>query len=512
MEQEDARWAGWSTSGSHETGGRKTSREAAHTRCKKPMLKLYRCPSIGTMKKNPLTQLFLALFLSLPLVSGQLISGRQACRKQCVCASDIISCSGVNLTYVPVPLPKYTSVLDLSFNAIGRLRAEWTPVPLNRLRTLLLAHNSLNFLSSEAFAYVTEVRYLDLSSNELRQLDESIFGPLNKLEVLLLYRNLISQIDRSAFSDLENLQRIYLSQNQISRFPLELVKERTRLPKITVLDVSSNRIKTLTAQELGALPAWVANGLYFHDNPLPCSCDLFHLVARWQLKGLSSVVDFKSEHTCVLADTPKQKVPTLDLHKAYLNCSQVKTMDREAYLEQSLVLDCDTKQRNVEKSWVLPGNATASTLPDGNLQLGPLKEDDSGVYTCYAISDVLNETLYFTVVVFNATADGGMENLKTAYTTLIACLVSIVMVFIYLYLTPCQGPCCPGHDPEKNDPAGSLRSFVVSIAFADTETAAEQGGRDLAKDLMEQNGRLNPLSETRRTSVSSVSSDTPMVV
>ncbi|XP_019735968.1 amphoterin-induced protein 1-like [Hippocampus comes] len=466
--------------------------------------------------------------------SGQFIGGPLDCQKTCVCASSIISCSKGNLTNPPTPLPKYTSVLDLSFNSISRLRAEWTPIVLSRLHTLLLSHNGLFFLSSEAFAHVTRLRYLDLSSNRLRQLDEYMFEPLENLEVLLLYKNSISQIDRSAaFSGLVNLQKLYLSHNLISRFPLELVKDRSRIETLTLLDVSSNRIKALTFHELQALPAWIKNGLYFHNNPLPCSCDLFNVVARWHLKDLSSVVDFKDEHTCILAGQPKRKVVTLELDKAYLNCSEVKIMDREAYLEQFVVLDCDTKQRDMVKTWTLPGNIpmspankSAIILPDGNLQLGPLKEDDSGVYTCHATADTLNQTLCFTLVVFNSTTNANSENLKTAYTTLIACLISIVMVFVYLYLTPCRCACCPSQDPEKDDPLGSLHSSTVSDTQNYQETESEkgnEGGRDFAydtKDPLEQNGRLNPKGEEewkgankkRKASISSVSSDTPMMV
>ncbi|XP_061545116.1 amphoterin-induced protein 1-like [Phycodurus eques] len=477
--------------------------------------------------------LVVPLLLSLH-ASGKFIGGPLDCQQTCVCASNIISCSKGNLTNAPIPLPKYTTVLDLSFNSISRLRAKWTSVVLSRLHTLLLSHNGLSFLSSEAFADVTRLRYLDLSSNELRQLDEYMFEPLENLEVLLLYKNSISQIDRSAaFSGLVSLQKLYLSQNLISRFPLELVKERSRIDTLTLLDVSSNRIKTLTFHELRALPAWIKNGFYFHNNPLPCSCDLFDMVARWHLKDLSSVVDFKDEHTCVLAGHPKRKVVTLELDKAYLNCSEVKIVDRQAYLEQLVVLDCDTKQRDLVKSWALPGNILVSTantsaviLPDGSLQLGPLKEDDSGVYTCYATGDTLNETLFVTVVVFNTTTTAGLESLKTAYTTLIACLISIVMVFIYLYLTPCRCACCPGQDLEKNDPMGSLYSSTVSVAQTRQETGSERGngdGKDFpydTKDLLEQNGRLNPkggddwkgANKKRKASVSSVSSDTPMMV
>ncbi|XP_040888932.1 amphoterin-induced protein 1-like [Toxotes jaculatrix] len=494
-------------------------------------------------RRSFITVLPFALLLPTVRVSAQLMGSSLDCHKTCVCASNIISCSKMNLTNVPIALPQYTAVLDLSFNSITRLRAEWTPVTLSRLHSLLLSNNGLTFLSSEAFVYVTKLQYLDLSSNGLRQLDEFIFEPLEHLEVLLLYNNCISQIDRSAFSGLMMLQRLYLSQNQISRFPLELVKERSRLETLRLLDVSSNRIKTLPLHEVQALPAWIKNGLYFHNNPLPCSCELYDVVASWGLKELSSVTDFRSSHTCVLPGPQKEKMAVLDLDKVNLNCSEVKIKDEEAYLEQFLVLDCDTRQKNMVKSWALPGNIpvsrankTALVRDDGSLQIGPLRAEDSGVYTCSATSDSFNETLYVTVVVFNSTMSGGLENLKTAYTTLVACLVSIVMVLIYLYLTPCRCACCPGNGLEKNDPVDSLHSSAVSISQAHEETGQErvEGGsfpyRHVGfmevKDQLEQNGRLNPIGEEdeewqgdnrerRRSdaeSVSSVCSDTPMVV
>ncbi|XP_059184616.1 amphoterin-induced protein 1-like [Centropristis striata] len=490
-----------------------------------------------------ITLLPLALLLPTVRVSAQLIASPLDCHKTCVCASNIVSCSKMNLTGVPTGLLEYTAVLDLSFNNINRLRAEWTTVPLTRLNSLLLSHNNLNFLSTEAFAYVTKLRYLDLSSNSLRQLDEYIFAPLQYLEVLLLYNNRISQIDRTAFADLFSLQRLYLSQNQISRFPLELVKERSRLQTLRLLDVSSNRIKNLPLQEFKDLPAWIRNHLYFHNNPLPCSCELHDMVARWNLQDLSSVTDFKKNHTCVIPGSQKEKMAILDLSKNYLNCSEVTVQERQAYLNEYLVLDCDTRERDMKKEWALPGNIplppadkNALKRKDDSLQIGPLNADDSGVYTCYATSDTLNETIYVTVVVFNHTKSGGLESLKTAYTTLIGCLFSIVVVFIYLYLTPCRCPCCPGQGLKKSDPGDSLHSSTVSISQAHEDTGqdrAESGGfayRHVAflqpKDQLEQNGRLNPIGEEdeewqgdnrerRRSgaeSISSVCSDTPMVV
>lgn len=487
----------------------------------------------------------LALLLPSVRIDAQYLGTPLDCRKMCVCASNIISCTRMNLSNVPTKLPTYTAVLDLSFNSINKLRAEWAPEKLSRLSKLMLSHNGLFFLSTEAFVHVTRLRYLDLSSNDLRQLDEFIFEPLEHLEVLLLYNNHIAQIDRSAFAGLLSLQRLYMSQNNISRFPLELVKERSRLETLQLLDVSFNRIKSMPLHEFKDLPAWIKNGLYFHSNPLPCSCELYDTVARWNLKELSSVVDFRDEHTCVLPGPQKERMSIMDLDKVYLNCSEVKILNEEAYLEQFLVLDCDTRQKDMTKNWALPGNIplssekkTAVMNTDGTLQLGPLKAEDSGVYTCFATSDSYNETLYVTVMVFNSTMSGGLENLKTAYTTLVACLISVVMVLIYLYLTPCRCLCCPGQDLEKTNPGDSIHSSAVSIPHAQEEMGQQRGGvgsKDFpyrhvafmeAKDQLEQNGRLNPIGEEdeewqgdnqerRRSvaeSVSSVCSDTPMVV
>lgn len=492
----------------------------------------------GSLRVFVLLTLMLALLLLCPPRTGAQPKGSPLdCQKTCLCTSNIISCSRASLKTVPAPLPAYLSVLDLSYNNISRLRAEWTPVKLGRLHSLLLSHNGLHFLSSEAFTNVGHLRHLDLSSNSLVQLDESIFEPLEQLESLLLYDNVIAQIDRAAFSGLVALRKLYLSRNLVSRFPLELVKERSRTGTLALLDVSSNRIKQLpVAAELRALPAWVADGLYLHDNPLPCSCSLYHLLARWRLKGLASVVDFAAAHTCVLPGAGKLKASTLDLNREHLNCSEVAGPgEAEAYLEQFLVLECDSRRKDAVKTWSLPsGVAVADTkavvTPDGGLHIGPLKMEDSGVYTCHATAaDSFQETFYVTVVVFNSTASGGLDNMNTGYTTLVACLVSLVMVLVYLYLTPCRCTLCPGRHPDKDE--DSLHSSTISISH-DDHAGAEDGGdgglyRHVAftepKEQLEQNGRLDVISEKdeeaaqgeqrrRRSDVSSVCSDTPMVV
>ncbi|XP_077370342.1 amphoterin-induced protein 1 [Festucalex cinctus] len=483
----------------------------------------------------------LELVLSLAVCVGLLWLPGGASVAPCICASNILSCSKMNLSSVPMGLPLYTAVLDLSHNDIVRLRSEWTPVKLPKLRNLILSHNNLLFLSLEAFVNVKHLCYLDLSSNNLPHLEEFVFEPLVYLEVLLLYNNKITRIDHSAFVTTLNLQKLYLSHNQITRFPVELIREKSRLEKLSLLDVSSNNIKRLPLDEMRALPAWLRNGLYFHNNPLPCHCDLYTLVAHWELRKLNSVVDFRDNFTCVLPGPHKIHVDVFDLSGDSMNCSTFKEAEEEAFLEQTLILGCDTKHRNMLKTWTLPGpssvipggNQTARVLPDGSLRVSPVRSEDSGTYTCFATSEYFNETIYVVLKVHNFTMHGSSETLNTAYTTLVGCLASVVLVLVYLYLTPCRCFCCPGKGKGRGD--DSIRSSVLSVTpthGGDPSALNRHVVFTDAKEARGQNGKLNPSGDpddeepdaearslvkgSRKKSVaesiSSVFSDTPMMV
>ncbi|KAK7878549.1 hypothetical protein WMY93_030385 [Mugilogobius chulae] len=484
------------------------------------------------------------LLLWLPLAHTTTLN----CHKICICASNIVSCSKMNLTEVPLNIPPYTVVLDLSYNDLKRLKSDWTIDRLPNLHNLLASHNEITYLSSEAFLNVKHLRYLDLSSNDLQQFNDNVFDPLVNLEVLLLYNNRISQIDRVAFITMVNLQKLYLSKNQMSRFPLELVREKSPLDKLSLLDISSNRIAVLPIDELRALPAYIKNGLYFHSNPLHCSCELYTLLAHWFIRRLNSAVDFKDDYTCVLPGPQKTQVPAFELSSDYMNCSTFKEEDEEAFLEQTLLLKCDTKHRNMFKTWMLPGNVpviagnnqTAKVLHDGNLQVSPVKTDDSGTYTCFATSETFNETIYIVLKVHNFTMHRSGDTFNTAYTTLVGCLASVVLVLVYLYLTPCRCFCCPNKGKGRGE--DSIHSSMLSVTPTHEDPAMKaEINRHVAfidsKNSQGQNGKLNPngdeeedeeeeeeqdaeagsLMKGKRKksvaeSISSVFSDTPMVV
>ncbi|XP_028925076.1 amphoterin-induced protein 1 isoform X2 [Ornithorhynchus anatinus] len=497
---------------------------------------------------SPRTPWLVGLALTLPALRAPGVARPPPhCPPACLCASDVLSCSKRDLLTVPHHLPRYTALLDLSHNNLTRLRAEWTPHRLSRLHTLLLGHNHLFFISTEAFAPVPGLRHLDLSSNRLRALDEFLFSELRRLEVLLLYDNHIAEVDRSAFDGMAGLQRLYLSRNQISRFPLELIKEGAKPPELSLLDLSSNNLKSLPVSELWLLPAWLRNGLYLHGNPLVCDCEIYRLFKHWELRELSSVVDFRDDLGCsLLAPPPKKVINVFSLGGPdLLNCSDFKECAVEAYLGDTLVIGCDTKQRGVTKEWVTPGhervpgevaNGTAAVLANGSLQIKPVRAEDRGTYTCYAVGEAFNETLYVEVTVYNFTQHRPHDTLNTAYTTLVGCILSVVLVLIYLYLTPCRCWCRGGEKPASHQ-GDSLSSSMLSTTPnhdpGDGDGDGKDGGAfDRRVAFLEpaglgpgQNGKLKPGStlpvpegvKSQRKlsdpdSVSSVFSDTPIVV
>ncbi|NXS13673.1 AMGO1 protein, partial [Neodrepanis coruscans] len=466
-------------------------------------------------------------------------SAASSCPSGCVCASNLLSCSRANLSTVPSPLPRFCSVLDLSHNNVSRLRGDWAPARLPHLHTLLLSHNGLAFVSTEAFGHVPRLRHLDLSSNRLRALDENLFSALGELEVLLLYNNEISTVDRTAFEDLARLRKLYLGRNRIARFPLELLREGSRLPQLALLDLSANRLRSVPSTELQALPAWLRDRLYLHDNPLACDCPLYQLLARGHRRHLSAVVDFQEELRCFPQGAATAVTVLGAAGKRLLNCSEAKEAVLEAHLGDSVTLGCDSRWQGVRsRHWVTPagdkvaagdsgGNGSVALLANGSLELRELRAEDAGTYACWVSGPAANETLYVELLVHNFTLHGPHDTLNTAYTTLVGCILSVVLVLIYLYLTPCRCCCCRG-GAEKA--AGPRDDSINSSVLSTTPNHGEHGGGRVPEGQAGgpgQNGRFKgggtpplpprqgPKAQRKVSdpdSVSSVFSDTPIVV
>lgn len=378
------------------------------------------------------------------------------CPPYCLCASDIISCSGLNLSKLPSGLPSYATRLDLSHNALTALSTDWIPQQFHRLATLVLSRNSINQIEANAFNATPHLLHLDLSSNRITVLNVSLFTGLKELKELLLFDNQIVQINPGALDDLHSLQRLYLSGNKLKAFPLGLYWEPGGPRNLTFLDLSYNRLTKLPVQSLLSLTR--QGRIYLQENPLVCDCALLALLEYWLWKQYRPLVDFRGEYPCREDSGPG---PT---------CNQQGVSDMplesQTYQEEPgkwLRVPCpglgSSAQEDLVVFWLTPRTVVNSStdypsahiivLPNGTLEIRGALVEDSGTYGCVAARQRHYDpytSFEVNVVVGNvstASAIGsvrrsGTEHFNTAFTTLASCVVSIVLVLLYLYLTPCR--------------------------------------------------------------------------
>ncbi|KAI5945680.1 amphoterin-induced protein 2 [Manis javanica] len=482
--------------------------------------------------------------------------GRGACGPcpvVCICATDLVSCTNRNLSQVPGNLAGLIRRLDLSYNSIGPLDPEWTPVRFQRLDTLIIRHNSITSISTGSFSATPNLKCLDLSSNKLQAVRSAVFQELKVLEALLLYNNRISYLDPAAFGGLAQLRKLYLSGNFLTQFPMDLYVGRFKLPELTFLDVSYNRIPSLPVQHIKSVPGKQLRGVYLHGNPFVCDCALLSLLSLWHRRRFSPVVDFQDDYTCrprPRAGRPRQ---VQLLRGGSLNCSDAALRGpprapgaiREARVGERLVVPCGsaTGDAGADFLWVGPDDQALGpggevdrvrVLRDGSLLIESPRPEDAGVYSCTAVDrrHLLNATADVTIQVSNRTAGRphAHEAFSTALTTLAACAASVALVLAYLYLTPCPcggrgrggGPQAAQHASEPcpsargPDPARAAPHAAAAKRVAFLEPLKGAAGRDggaglLPREAAAAEGILKPARKCDSDSVSSAFSDTPFV-
>ncbi|KAG9335127.1 hypothetical protein JZ751_005599 [Albula glossodonta] len=396
------------------------------------------------------------------LVFTFILFGRRCagCPLGCLCTSDILSCGGQGLEHLPSHLPLSTSTLDFSHNRVERLEVGGF-AGLRRLEILRLSHNRLSGLGPGIFRNASSLRHLDLSCNSLRVLDSRSLQGLPALEELLLFGNRIARVENRALAGLGSLRRAYLSHNRLTNFPFFAFRAHTN-PLLVTLDLSSNRLAELPVEEIASLPVSVQGGLFLHNNTLVCECGMYGLFRAWEGRGYASVRDHRDDHTCLVFGDPRASIRFLRHSRFFENCT-LPPLPRmgaglRAQVGDPLLLHCLTSLRGQHLSylWVSPqqeyvvppgNNDTLRVFANGSLWIAEAKAEDSGVYLCVALDPwrLRNETWEVNVTVSAWCYEG--EAFNTGFTTLLGCGVSLLLVLMYLYLTPCRCWCCRRRRP-----------------------------------------------------------------
>uniref|UniRef100_A0A8C7I9P9 Adhesion molecule with Ig like domain 3 n=1 Tax=Oncorhynchus kisutch TaxID=8019 RepID=A0A8C7I9P9_ONCKI len=356
------------------------------------------------------------------------------CPSICLCTSDTLSCGSQGLTRLPLLLHHTTATLDLSYNRLGWIGpGSFSSLP--RLDTLRLVNNQLSTIGHGAFHNASSLRHLDLSSNSLQVMEQHCLQGLCRLEELL---------------GLSSLRKVYFSLNQITEFPFFSIQDHMQ------------------------------KGLYLHNNSLVCEFSMYGVFWHWEQRGFDSVWEFTEENTCLIYGEPRASVQILQHSRYFQNCTVGKVVSLPVavlisnlmvYEGERVQLDCQTSLQGKELSymWVSPNqehltwtsfnDTLINVFPNGTLEIPAAKVNDTGVYVCTTRDNkhMLNATREVNVTVVSAMP----YSFSTSYTTLLGCVVSLVVILMCLYLTPCRCGCCkqPQAIPIPANNPGTLASI-----------------------------------------------------
>ncbi|XP_054640921.1 amphoterin-induced protein 3 [Dunckerocampus dactyliophorus] len=441
----------------------------------------------------------------------------------CLCASDILSCTGLGLDHVPVDMPSSAVTLDLSHNHLLQLKGG-SFEGLFRLQTLRLAHNQLTTIQPGAFGNSSGglLRHLDLSSNKLRVLEQHYFQDIPGLEELLLFNNHMVQVESGALAGLGSLRKVYLSHNQLIDFPFFSVRDRSH-PQLAMLDLSSNHLRKLPLEYLSSLPSRLQQGFYLHNNLLVCDCATFRMFRLWEERGFASVTDFRQDHTCRVYGMQQGTVRFFQ-HGGFFhqcNLTTVTALFREQKSSVAVntggtvLLHCATTLmgKHITFFWVTPNqeyvappgnNGSLKMFANGSLEITVARAEDSGIYWCMALDQThqRNQTQEVNVTVAAHDASETHDSFNTGFTTLLGCVVSLLLVLMYLYLTPCRCPPCnkaappaPSSVANEAGPESGQSSILSPTPPATTEGPGRKVSTNKHVVFLEpireqQNGRL----------------------
>ncbi|MBN3310662.1 AMGO3 protein, partial [Amia calva] len=375
--------------------------------------------------------------------------------------------------------------------------------------------------------------------------EQHYFQELLGLEELLLFNNRITRMESKSLSGLTNLRKAYLSLNRLTDFPFFSIQEHSH-PFLSTLDLSSNRMLKLPLEDIAALPMSVQKGLFLHNNTLICECGMYSMFRHWERRNFSSITDFREEHTCLVYGERRASVRFFRHTRFFENCT-IRAQGLLAEPEESLqafagdavLMNCHTslQGRPINYWWISPrqeyiippgNNSTLRMFPNGSLEIREAQVEDSGVYLCMAQDRRLlrNETWEVNVTVQLRRSEA--ESFNTGLTTLLGCVVSLVLVLMYLYLTPCRCPCrkqLPAAPSPANE-CSAQSSILTATPPATTEGPGRKASNNKHVVFLEpikeaQNGRLrvalgpehSKMQQLRgeTDSITSVFSDTPIV-
>ncbi|KAM3867287.1 leucine-rich repeat, immunoglobulin-like domain and transmembrane domain-containing protein 3a [Diretmus argenteus] len=415
--------------------------------------------------------------------------GYSFCPSQCTCVfhgrSDgtgtrSVLCNDPDMSDIPVNVPVDTVKLRVEKTAVRRI-------------------------STEAFYYLVDLRYLWITYNSITSIDTGSFYNLKVLHELRLDGNLISMFPWESLKEMPRLKTLDLHNNRITSIPIDAIQY---LRNISYLDLSSNKLTTLPSDLMDIWHPF--NGMHvssnasqkvvlgLQDNPWFCDC------------RISKVIELsKMSHTPVvlmdmfLSCNGPERLSGILFQRVELDqCVKPSVMTSATKITSALgsnvLLRCDaTGHPTPTLTWAkLDGSSVNNTVQESPgegvqwsiMSLHGISYKDAGNYSCKAKNFAGNAEASISISVVSAfgitttttipttTPDVETEATSQASTTIVPTTTSItyststVLSTVLPRLLTTQSTTTPAKrktttkSPVKNvkkPPGGDVKKFVA---------------------------------------------------
>lgn len=142
---------------------------------------------------------------------------------------------------------KEIHTLDLSWNELRVIPANWAVTKLRRLQHLNLQHNNISEVNGEMLTGLLSLHTLNMSYNNINELSSQMFFNSRQLREILLQKNDLYELPRGLFHQLAELIVLDLSQNLLSSLYINN-ETFSGLIRLRVLNLSHNSLTRLDAK------------------------------------------------------------------------------------------------------------------------------------------------------------------------------------------------------------------------------------------------------------------------
>ncbi|CAG4980025.1 unnamed protein product [Colias eurytheme] len=154
-----------------------------------------------------------------------------------------------NIRFIEGDVPISINIFDGSYNDFYEVPTNFFIAVEFTIRHVILSHNKITHLISEAFGQSAFLEILDLHKNSISIIKRKTFSDLVSLQILDLSFNAISQLSVEQFYNLRKLRYLKMDHNNIRLLPRDVFKNTI----IEHLDLSFNEISLFPVTALSQI-------------------------------------------------------------------------------------------------------------------------------------------------------------------------------------------------------------------------------------------------------------------